>query len=877
MQFLSETSVRHPKVTVSLIGVMAIVTILLAALPSVMPEVFSFLHPVSVDTDPENMLAKDEPVRVFHNEMKSTFRLYDMIVVGVTNPGNDNGVFNPESLKKVFELAEAVKEMRWKNADGEMEGVVDVELMAPSTVDNIQPGSLGTVQFEWLMPEPPTTQEEALSIRDKAKRLPMFDGTIVSDSGDALALYVPLTSKDVSYQVATKIEKKASEFGGTEEFYVTGLPVAQDTFGVEMFVQMAVSAPLAMLLIFILMWIFFRQITIIISPLIVAMVSVIMSMGLLVINGNTIHIMSSMIPIFVMPIAVLDSVHILSEFFDRYQKSKDRYKTLSLVMDELSAPMFYTSLTTCAGFASLALTPIPPVQVFGIYVSLGVFFAWIFTVTIVPAYIALLPESSLQGFGLTHSEDEEHLSWMGRAVKALGPFTYNYAKPILLLVVILGVISAYGISQITINDNPVKWFTKTHKIRVADRVLNEKFAGTYMAYLTLSPGEATTSFEVQKNHLREKLSALGENVVPQILAEFDKQAEGVSNREELLAKLKEQFSEQLDAASDETFEAWEDAMLALETEKLDLEVFKQPEVLRYIADFQKYLLETGYVGKSNSLADVVKTVHRELYLGEQEKFSIPDSVQAVGQTLVTFQNSHRPNDLWHFVTSDYRTTNLWIQLKSGDNKDMSALVSAVEKYFAEHAPPQPLNHNWFGLTYINVVWQQKMVSGMLEAFLGSFIIVLIMMVFLFRSLVWGVLSMIPLTVTIAIMYGILGLIGKDYDMPVAVLSSLSLGLAVDYAIHFLARSRHLRAQYSSWKETVEAMFGEPGRAIARNVIVIGVGFMPLLAAPLVPYQTVGALISAILLLAGIATLLILPAILRLIEPIAFSNIRKEER
>ena len=129
--------------------------------------------------------------------------------------------------------------------------------------------------------------------------------------------------------------------------------------------------------------------------------------------------------------------------------------------------------------------------------------------------------------------------------------------------------------------------------------------------------------------------------------------------------------------------------------------------------------------------------------------------------------------------------------------------------------------------------------------------------------------MIPLTVTIGVMYGIIGLVGKDYDMPVAVLSSLSLGLAVDYAIHFLARSRHLRKEFNNWKETSEAMFGEPGRAIARNVIVIGVGFMPLLAAPLVPYQTVGALISAILLLAGLATLLLLPALLRLLEPFAF--------
>ena len=72
--------------------------------------------------------------------------------------------------------------------------------------------------------------------------------------------------------------------------------------------------------------------------------------------------MSSMIPIFIIPIAVLDAIHIVSEFFDRYQATKDRKKTIHDVMNTLFMPMLFTSLTTVAGFASLALTPIPPVQ-----------------------------------------------------------------------------------------------------------------------------------------------------------------------------------------------------------------------------------------------------------------------------------------------------------------------------------------------------------------------------------------------------------------------------------------------------------------------------------------------------------------------------------
>ncbi|MFQ5973973.1 MAG: MMPL family transporter, partial [Alphaproteobacteria bacterium] len=89
--------------------------------------------------------------------------------------------------------------------------------------------------------------------------------------------------------------------------------------------------------------------------------------------------------------------------------------------------------------------------------------------------------------------------------------------------------------------------------------------------------------------------------------------------------------------------------------------------------------------------------------------------------------------------------------------------------------------------------------------------------------------------------------------------------AVDYAIHFLTRARTAYARTGAWRGALGSVFGEPARAIARNAIVLGVGFLPLLVAPLLPYKTVGIFIAAILLTAGIGTLLILPALITLLE------------
>ncbi|MCA9403093.1 MAG: MMPL family transporter, partial [Candidatus Omnitrophica bacterium] len=307
---------------------------------------------IKVDTDPENMLPSDAPVRVFHHATKTEFALYDFIVLGVVNERDPDGVFNPATLTTVYQLTNDIKNI---------EGVIAHEIIAPSTKDNIEQADLGSVRFQWLMESPPGTRDEALKIRDEAQDHPMFRGSVVSEDGKALAIYIPIEKKDLSYEVAQAVRELIKKYPGDEEFHITGLPVAEDQFGVEMFKQMALSAPLAGLIIFLLMLFFFRSAKLVAAPMIVAVLTVIITMGLLIGCGYPVHIMSSMIPIFLMPIAVLDSVHILSEFFDKYQQFKDRRETIVFVLEELFTPMLFTSLTSAAGFFSLSFSPIPPV------------------------------------------------------------------------------------------------------------------------------------------------------------------------------------------------------------------------------------------------------------------------------------------------------------------------------------------------------------------------------------------------------------------------------------------------------------------------------------------------------------------------------------
>ena len=868
--YMPSLAMNRPRLFMYITLLTTLLLLVPAVLPNLLPGVFPYLSPLKVDTNPENMLAADEPVRQYHKQMRKEMDLHDMIVLGVVNEVHPNGVFNPESLQQVHALTEFAKTLQWpdENDSGKTIGVLPVDIIAPSTVDVIGQGLPGTVDFSWLMRAPPATQEEATAIFETMQRFPMMERIMVSDDGRVLALYLPITSKEISYRIYNALLDRIAQMTGDEQYFITGLPVAEDIFGVEMFIQMAISAPMAMIVVFALLLFFFRNLTLVWAPMIVAMVSVICTMALLVVTGNTVHIMSSMIPIFIMPIAVLDSVHILSEFFDFYPRIRDLRLTMNHAMRELFIPMFFTSITTAVGFASLALVPIPPVQVFGIFVAIGVLLAWLLSVTFIPAYIALLSDKTRSKLASAAERAASRKSLVRDGVlERVRRLTLRYPRHIVLVSFALVAACIAGIMRIEVNDNPVRWFGSDHPIRVADRVLNEHLAGTYMAYLTLEPETRGDAAEVAQAGVKSHLAELAAEFPAQgdLVGQVRERVQTTVAGSNLVAGLQRFAEYRLDAAPDGQYDFWDALLVRLDELAQVEQVFKAPAVLNYVAELQTALVETGIVGKAVSVADFAKTVNRELHGGAAQDYRVPDTPQGVAQTLLTYQNSHRPQDLWHSVTPDFRKGVLWLMLNSGDNRDMTAVIGAVNAFMTANPPPAALTASWFGLTYINVIWQEKMVTGMLGSIAGSFLTVLVLMIILLRSTAWGLLAMVPLSATMLLIYGVLGLAGKSYDMPVAVLSSLSIGLAVDFTIHFLVRIRHFMSQTRSSLRSHDLAFGQPAVAISRNVLVVAIGFLPLLFAPLVPYQTVGTLIATILCASGIATLLIVPACLRVWE------------
>ncbi len=826
---ITEYVLNHPKKVFLLTCLLVLITAVMIPM-------------IQIDTDPENMLPDDQIERVFHNQVKGEFNLHDMIVVGAVNR-SDDGIYNLTSLGNLVDIVEKISQI---------DGVIDHDLMALSTVDNIKQGEPGSIRFEWLMKQAPDNQPAVELLKTSVERLPLLNNTLVSEDFKATSIYVPIADKNESHRISLEIQQIINDEQSSDEYHITGLPVAEDTFGYQMFVQMGISAPLAGLMIFLLMWYFFKNLKFIAAPMIVAMVTVISVMGTMIGMGYTVHIMSSMIAIFLMPIAVVDSIHIMSEFVEMYDEKSDRESVIKQVIGNLFKPMLFTSITSAIGFYSLMLTPIPPVQVFGAFVGSGILLAFILTILFIPAYLIVLKPTALSSLQEIHHSKSK----LSDLIKSMGQSSLNNSKLVILGFLVIFVISVLGIMKIQINDNPVRWFKTDHPIRLADKVLNEHFAGTYDAYLVLEADTDSIQQAFKQNLAIDDvtINAKAEDILQQDLS-FQEQ----------LNEMLFWAEDQLFDADDETAVLLEQLIGKIEQNSAQLAFFKSPENLAYVTELQQALQQSGLVGKSNSLADVVKTVNRELRGGEADMFKLPETQAGVAQALLQYQSSHRPHDLWHFVTQDYSSTVIWVQLTSGDNQDMTAVVDYMDEYIQSHPPQSGVKVNWAGKTFLNKVWQEEMVAGMGMSLASAFVVVFIMMVALFRSLIFGFLAMLPLTITIAFIYGLIGWFGKDYDMPIAVLSALTLGLSVDFAIHFLQRARDIYAENKDFKLTMQEMFEEPASAISKNAVVIAIGFTPLLFAPLVPYITVGFFLATIMAVSAVVTLMMLPAMLKLLK------------
>ncbi len=738
-----------------------------------------------IDTDPKHMLPDTSPVRVYNDQVERQFSLHpDVIVLGIVN---ESGLLNPESLRRVADITDKILALP---------GVITRDVLGLRTVDDVTVNG-DQLGVRPLLADVPTNAVEVAALRKALFENPLLVGRFISADATTTAIYVPIDPTANGKEIADQIRRIVAGHRGPERFYVAGDPVARDTFGAQMFRQMGVFSPVAGMVMCVVLWLMFRSGALVAANMGVAMLSVVWAMGALIACGYPVHIMSSMIPVFLMAIST-DTVHIFNEFYFRFGELRDKRAAVLETMRVVGPPVVLSDLTTAAAFASLATGPIVPVKVFGIFVAVGTLGILLMSFTVVPAVLMLMSERRALAMAERQRPSQAGASgWLA----VLGRWGVARSKVVLLAGLCLLALAAFGMSQIRVNNNMVAWFRARSEIRQADRILNEKFGGTATGYLVLRGPTA--------------------------------------------------------------------------------DFIKQPATLHWIEGLQREVEKEPLVGKTVSVADVVKRINRVLH-GDEARFeTIPDSAEVIAQQLFVFTMAVKPRDLDNLVDYPFQSANVILQLKSWD-ADVLRRVLARADAFARAHPLPGAEVKPAGIAYFNLVWNNEVLWGMLTGFISSLVLVLVLLVIEYRSLRWGIISFVPLLFTVALIYGAVGLIGKDFDMPISVLSTLSLGMAIDFAIHFVSRFRQRLADTgfnataglpaatvaqagganpSALADALLWTVARPGRGVMRNAFLFASGFFVMLFASLTPYITVGAFMAAMMILSAVATLLYLPALI----------------
>jgi len=219
-----------------------------------------------------------------------------------------------------------------------------------------------------------------------------------------------------------------------------------------------------------------------------------------------------------------------------------------------------------------------------------------------------------------------------------------------------------------------------------------------------------------------------------------------------------------------------------------------------------------------------------------------------------------PAKLWQVVTEDYKKANLTYQLKSDNSKALNSAIAIIEKYKPQ-LEQMGVQVNYAGSGYKALVFTDLILEGQISSLVLSLLIVVVLLSLMFKKIKIGLIGSIPIVITTFISFGIMGLFGIPLSSTTALISSIAIGIGIDYAVHFIDRYRINAAITKNKTLTSHFTMHHSGKAILFNAIVVIAGFMVLLFSVFPPNRSLGLLVSLNMFTSFVGTLTIMFIIL----------------
>jgi predicted RND superfamily exporter protein len=269
---------------------------------------------------------------------------------------------------------------------------------------------------------------------------------------------------------------------------------------------------------------------------------------------------------------------------------------------------------------------------------------------------------------------------------------------------------------------------------------------------------------------------------------------------------------------------------------------KGPTVLRILEQMQKDAESLDMVGTTFGLTDYLKRMNKVMHADNPVYDTIPDSQELIAQYLLLYEMSGDPENLWRVVDYDYKKGNITLQLKSDDSRTIKSAISVIEPYL-DDLQQQGVDVHYAGSGYKGLVFTDLILKGQVSSLMLALGIVIILIALMFKKIVVGLIGSLPIVITAIINFGIMGLLRVPLSMTTALVSSIAIGVGIDYAIHFIERYREYARLTGDRNLTSSLTMHHTGRAILFNAVVVIAGFLVLLFSVFPPNRTLGALVS----------------------------------
>lgn len=459
----------------------------------------SGLPKLGLATDYRTFFSEDNPDLMAYEAVENIYTKNDNVLFVVRPAEGD--VFTPRTLEALRGLTEDAWQIPFSTR---VDGITNFQHTWAEGDELIVEDLVGPGEI---------TPEIAERARRVATTEPLLAGRLVSDdahtTGINVRIALPGESKDELPATVEHVRMLQDEFRTAYpdlEIHVSGISMMNFAFAEAPLRDSSFVMPLMFVAFVLAIVIFLRSPAGIIGTLAVVMFSTMTAVGIAGHLGILLDPTSASAPTIILTLAVADSIHILVTWLQAMRSGLDRKEALVEAMRVNAKPVFLTSITTAIGFLSLNFSDSPPFRLLGNLTALGVMFAWIYSMTLLPALVSMIPAKAR---ALRRTA-------LDRLVAGFSERLIRHHRPVLAGMALASVALSLSIARLNVNDQYIDYFDDSLAIRVASDFTVDNLSGVY-----------TTTFSLEAGGSQEVSD-------PEFLATVDEFADYLESRSEIV-------------------------------------------------------------------------------------------------------------------------------------------------------------------------------------------------------------------------------------------------------------------------------------------------------------------------------------------------------